>query len=152
MAQMLVDLAQGTVNGPLQYPTVAGITSTGNGSLALDMHNAEVLTNVDLVVGDVTGTLPTLAVQIQESDDQTTWTSPVGNNLGQYTGLFTTVTAANKHQGIHFLRSKRYIRASYTVGGSAAPTFTVSIVAFGQRRFSGSGPGSAGGYDRSPSS
>lgn len=117
----------------------ATYTANGNSS-SLDLHGsgAHVSSNFKLDATAVSGTTPSMAVQIQESPDNSTWT-----NLTE--GGTITITAAGSYSFIG-LRTFRYIRASYTVTGTT-PSFAVNLDMIAQKNSSGG----TGGYSRSPS-
>ncbi len=74
---------------------------------------------VTLNITAVSGTSPTLVVQLQASDDNgTTW-----YNLPN--GLFTSASTVSK-QAIQIGTFGDYIRASFTVGGTT-PSFTFGL-------------------------
>jgi hypothetical protein len=64
-----------------------------------------------LQTGAWSGTAPTLDGKIQESTDNVTFTDVSG-------GGFAQITTANQSQTIAFTRTKRYLRANVTVGGT----------------------------------
>lgn len=88
------------------------------------------------VGGDVTGTDPTLDMIIQESaDGSTSWTTAATFTqvTNEQVGYIATATPRYEVPGedpltVSFVTSKDYVRASWTIGGSASPTFNdVSI-------------------------
>ena len=77
-----------------------------------------------LEVTAVTGTNPTLDVLVQDSIDGTNWAT---------IGTFTQKTAAGLQViDVATLFSRR-IRASWTIGGTATPTFTFSVKGIGRK-------------------
>lgn len=72
-----------------------------------------------LNVGTTSGTTPTLDVKIQESSDNSTYTDVVN-------GAFAQVTAASAPQLIKFTKTKRYLRAVFTLTGTT-PSFVASV-------------------------
>lgn len=81
----------------------------------------------------VSGTTPTLAAKIQESDDDSTYTDVAD---GAYTGLtdadgFETLTLDTR-------ALKKYIRLSETVGGTD-PVYDTGLVLIGRRQVGGQG-------------
>ena len=135
---MLIDLVNGVNSGASFTPGAQ--TTTANGS-AVDLQNGTIDTAAVLNVGTVTGTTPTLAVQMQESPDNSTWTNVASG------GLFTTVTASTARQVIRFLRQYRYVRAVATIAGTT-PSFAMGVDVFCQKKYGASG--TASGVDRSP--
>lgn len=90
-----------------------------------------------LIAGPVTGTNPTLAVKLQESD------TPNDADFTDIAGAaFNVVNTPNA--GIQMMtvqRQKQHVRAHATVGGTASPSVAVAIVIFGQRKILGDNPG-----------
>ncbi len=150
MANLLVDLARGTINGALVRLSASTLSAQLVGS-SLDMNNGTVYTAAVLALVNTAGTNPTLAVKIQESDDNVTFTDVVGGAFT--TSTLATTSATNVYQVIQFQRTKRYIQAYTTIGGTSSPSYTYFVCAFDQFKVSGVGPsgGAAAGYDRSPS-
>jgi hypothetical protein len=117
----LQDVANQTVKGSALYPQSLGSGAT-NGT-AVDMITGDGRCFAIQMAGGVGGTLPTLAGKFQESTDNfnvDTGTDVVG-------GAFTSVSAASNVQIISFDRTKRYLRYTGTVGGSATPTVLTSV-------------------------
>lgn len=135
---MLIDLVNEVVGGASFFPEALTAPAAGT---ALDLSNGEVSTQAILDVGTVSGTTPTLNVQIEESDDQATWTAIPNMTFAQ-------VTAASTRQVVRGLRTKRYARANATAVGGTTPSFTLAVEILAQKKYVGVG----GGYDRSPSS
>lgn len=104
-------------------PTLLRTAATTNGS-AVDLLGVKSGISFVLDSGAATvGTLPTLDVKIQDSADGST-------GWGDVTGMaFTQVTNAASAQalGVAIGKTKRYVRAVATIGGSATPTFTFSV-------------------------
>lgn len=95
------------------------ITATGAGSAVVTPRDAKGWVGY-LKVTSVTGTNPTLAVKIQHSADATNWVDLVTFTQATTTTVehkFPTAAADNL---IPILPN---LRASYTVGGTASPTF-----------------------------
>jgi hypothetical protein len=78
---------------------------------------------------NVAGTSPTLAIKLQESDDDSDYADVSG-------ATFTTVTdAGTKASVAHTInlqldRRKRFLRAVATIGGTNSPQFLVGVVGF----------------------
>ena len=93
------------------------VTATGNGTGVDTQGYNDAM--VVLEVGTVSGTSPTLAVKMQESDDNSSFTDISG-------ATFTTVTASNSSQVLRLaelnVSKKRYVRAVATIGGTS-PSF-----------------------------
>ena len=103
------------------------LTTTTTGSAVLTGRDNVVRVRLQ-VTGTVSGTSPTLSVEIQGSD-----TSDFSTDPAVHCGSFNTVTATLGATGEHFLdvdNSKAYLRAVATVGGTT-PSFagvTVDVV------------------------
>ena len=96
---------------------LAVVSATGNGT---SVDNAAGTTNggiAQLHVTAVSGTTPTLAVIVQHSTNNSTWTT---------LGTFTTATAATSETITFSGTVNRYVRASYTAGGTS-PQFTCQV-------------------------
>jgi len=117
------DIKNNYVQGASIAPQTITVTTNGG---AIDLDNT-LEGFAELVVGAVSGTTPTLDVKVQESD----------TSGGTYTDIagatFTQVTAANKQQLINFKRSKRWLRAVATVGGTT-PSFALAVSVFGRKK------------------
>jgi hypothetical protein len=72
-------------------------------------------------VGVVSGTTPTLDTKFQESD-----TSGGTYTDCSPTGAFAQVIVTDKLEITNFKRSKRFVRAASTIGGST-PSFTYGV-------------------------
>lgn len=113
-------------NNALAYQEVpATRTSTLTGSSCDFLHGDGQCTAIQQV-GTVTGTDPTCAGKIQESDDESTWSNISG-------ATFTTVTGSTNLQSISFRRSKRYLRYVATIGGTS-PSFPLAALIFEQKK------------------
>lgn len=97
----------------------AAVTANTNGvAIDCDLGDAfQQQATAILSVGPVSGTSPTFAVKIQESADNETWVDVTGATFG--------AAATNTNQVISFLRSRRYVRAVGTIGGTSTPTLNV---------------------------
>jgi hypothetical protein len=100
--------------------TPAARTSTGTGT-GIDMADTGPELYAILENGTTSGTSPTLDVKIQESDDNSTYSDITG-------AAFTQLTAAGGERILVRNRTKRYVRALGTIGGSSTPTFTYSVL------------------------
>jgi hypothetical protein len=100
-----------TLKEKITYKPYAGLNDANLG--------AEVV-GIILTISDVSGTNPTLAVEVQGSEDGTNWTSLASGDLGPYfeAGIFTTTLTING--GIF---PSRYLRLKFTLGGMT-PSFT----------------------------
>ena len=123
MSTKLHDVADQMILGAGLPPQT--ITASVNGSTA-DMVAGDGSCFAIQQVGAVSGTSPTLAGQIQESSDGSTWTNVTN-------GAFATVTASNNYQAVSFERTKRYLRYVGTVGGTS-PSYAVAVVISEQKK------------------
>lgn len=140
---MLVDLVNDVKSVNVVRPQ--SVTATGTVvPTSTDFENCEVSTGAIVDVGAVSGTTPSVSVQIEESDDQSTWTAIAGL-------VFSGITTSNQHLVQRGLRQKQYVRANVTtISGTATPTFTMSVEVISQNKYAASS-GNQGGYSRSPS-
>ena len=106
--------------------TPQSLSASGAGT-ALDLGAGDGGCFAVLAVGAVTGTDPTLDVKIQES------TASAGTYTDISGATFTQVIAATKGEVISFRRSKRYVRAYATLGGTT-PTFLASVTLHQQKK------------------
>lgn len=70
------------------------------------------------------GSSPTLAIKIQESDDDSTYTDVTG---GAFTGL--TTGRSSQKVVLDVGRLKRYVRLDYDIGGTSSPAYSISVQA-----------------------
>ena len=117
--------------------TSPAATVTG---VAVDMQLSEGSINAMIVVGAATGaSTATLAVKIQESVDNSTWT-----DLKTLDTLTSTSATGAGIVGLTFggklLRNARYVRAVATVTGTPT-TLPLSVVILGSKKIAGSGNG-----------
>lgn len=120
----------------------AGVTSDSS-STAVDLQLlAGRAWTLALFLGDVTGTNPTLAVQVQECDTS-------GGSYTSISGATVALTAANENGLVTLLvtgQTKRYARLNYDIGGTDTPTFPLCAAVLAQPRFAGD----SGGVSSSP--
>lgn len=118
-------------------PPSAGITSDGT-STAVDLKLlAGRAWTLGLFLGDVTGTTPSLVVQVQESDTS-------GSGYTNISGATVTVTDANENGLVTLLvtgQTKRYAQLSYDISGTSTPTFPLCAAVLAQSRFAGNSDG-----------
>lgn len=104
-----------------------GITANTNGS-SVDLTDVveagSSRMRFRLEVLAASGTSPTLDVAIQESADGSTWSNLVS---------FTQATGATTEEKFA-VPTKRYIRATATVGGTS-PSFNAAVVALGTKEY-----------------
>lgn len=102
------------------------VSASGNGA-SIDLGGPMLEVRIELVVaGTVTGTTPTLDVEIQSSDSSTFASGVVSH------GRFKQLAAADASSAAtHFLQAfvpKRYVRAVKTVGGTSPVFNAVSAI------------------------
>lgn len=125
--------------GDASIAPVTSPASTVTGS-SVDMQLSDGTVNAIVVVGaGTTASSATLAVKIQESVDNSTWTdlktlSTLTSTSATGTGI-TGLTYSGK-----ILRAGRYLRAVATVGGSPA-TLPLSVIILGSKKIAGDGNG-----------
>lgn len=106
---------------------VASAAQTANGSTVVNGYAAADTVEAELNVTAVSGTNPTLDVVIETSiDGGTTWAQVIA---------FTQKVAAGSQ--LMALPAGTYgdqIRARWTIGGTAVPTFTFSVSAFAKAK------------------
>jgi hypothetical protein len=119
-------MTQGVVvaGTPLHPQTItSGSVNTGGIDLSLFRRALFVLD-----AGTVTGTTPTLTLQIQESPDNATWTNNPIIPTFQLTASNQVGTAEIRAGQLS--AGKRYARAQLTVGGTT-PSFTFACIPVG---------------------
>jgi hypothetical protein len=94
-------------------------TSTANGA-SVDLLSCEADTLLEVNLGAVTGTAPTLVVKLQDSPDDSTFT----DMSGATTATLAAANAGTVVQVTAWNRSARYVRAVFTIGGTS-PDFLV---------------------------
>jgi len=116
-------VATGGVDAGYSLITPAAVTATANGS---SIDNGAATTNGGVAHVHnlaVAGTAPTLAVKIQHSADNSTFADLI---------TFTTLTGLGSERIEVTGTVNRYVRAIWTIGGSAGPSFT-PVIAFARR-------------------
>lgn len=101
----------------LQASTVRTTTGTTTG---VDVGEATVCRFRQYITA-ISGTAPTLAVDVQQSHDNTTWTT-----IDSFPTVMNT-TSTEYSKVIEFRNSARYLRLSYTLAGTS-PSFTFSVI------------------------
>lgn len=115
------------------YPVNQALSATAN-STGFDLQgavsgNPSTATNYEgqiafiADVKNVSGTTPTLAYKLQESDDNSTFTDVTN-------GGFTSLTTVASLQKVVVNKDslKRYVRVAFTLGGTS-PVYAVSVIA-----------------------
>jgi len=137
-ATFIADLKnQGMGAASIAPVTAPGSTVTGD---SVDLQLSDGLVNVLLVTGALSGgTAPTLAVKVQESSDNSTWTE---------LKAYDTLSGADLSGQFQFLgkllRTKQYVRAVAVVTGS--PTaLPLSVIVLAGKKIAGGGNGALTG-------
>lgn len=121
--------------GAATIAPVSAPSATVNGT-GVDLQLADGPINFLLITGTASGgTSPTLAVAIQESDDNSNWSTVKS---------FDTLSGSDLNGQFQFLgkylRNSRYVRAVATVTG--APTaLPLSVLVIASKKIAGSGNG-----------
>jgi hypothetical protein len=125
--------------GDASIAPVTSPASTVTGS-SIDMQLSDGSVNAIVIVGaGTTASSATLAVKIQESTDNSTWTDlKILSTLTSTSATGTGITGLT-HSG-KILRAGRYLRAVATVGGSPA-TLPLSVLILGSKKIAGDGNG-----------
>ncbi len=124
MSTKLTDVPTQATYGITLAPAVR--TASANGT-AVDLGDGDGPCFAILMTGTVAaGT--TLAVALEESDDQSSW-DPIAD------GEFPNVTSSNQKRAIPFHRSRRYVRAALTVSGSSPSAGTAALVGQQKKTF-----------------
>lgn len=112
------DLDSNMLDGQSFTPASRSATANGTG---IDMSSGDGLVNALVNVGAFSGgSSPTLIVTIEESTDNSTFTSISGATSATYSSAGI--------EWLSFNRTKRYVRAVATIaGGPTGIVFTVSI-------------------------
>lgn len=105
-------------------PAAHTVSVNGAGVDCLTLENE--ITGV-FNVGDVTGTSPTMDPKLEESEDNTTFTAFGVAATG------TQATESDQARLVSGIRSKRYVRAVATIGGTN-PSFELSAAIIGQKK------------------
>ena len=116
----------------LSFHPVAARTATGNGTgLDLRQYDGDVVLLLDSAAASA-GTNPTLDVTVEHSDSMSTdYTAITG-------AAFTRVTdsaASQQKLVISADEAKRYVRVTYTIGGTSSPSFTFSVTGVGVKKY-----------------
>ena len=133
-ATFIADLKLQGMGAASIAPVTAPASSVTGSSVDLQLADGPV--NVLLITGTLSGgTSPTLAVSVQESDDNSTWTTVKS---------FDTISGSDLSGQFQFLgkylRAARYVRATAAVTGS--PTaLPLSVVILASKKIAGSGNG-----------
>jgi len=126
-----VDMAGVLDSVVLLHPEETAATiDSGNGvDISQFIGNLKVI----MMVGDDSGTDPTLAAKIEHSDSESSGFTDAPN------GAFEEIDGSDddSHQAIMLdtRALKKYIRFVGTLGGSSDPKFFLSVVAVGQKQY-----------------
>lgn len=114
----------------LNFHATAARTATGSASgVDLQAYDGDVVLLLDSAAGG--GTNPTLDVTVEHSDASGSgYTALSGAAFTQVTG-----TASQQKLVISSDEAKRYVRVTYTIGGTNTPTFTFSVNGVGVKKY-----------------
>lgn len=96
--------------------SAVAIAATAAGTSYEVARYTEAVLYVDVTA--VSGTSPTLDVKVQSSPDDSIWADVASGSITQFTAAATRLVAVSN--------IGRYVRAYYTIGGSATPTVTTT--------------------------
>jgi hypothetical protein len=105
-------------------PASRSTTASGTGVDMLETNACGAILHVGGVSGGTTA--PTLDVAIEES------TASGGTYTAIPGATFPQITTASHLRCINFKRTKRYVRATGTLGGTS-PTCTYGVIVFGEK-------------------
>lgn len=112
------------------------VTASGNGS-ALDFANCGPGLKIQVNNGTSSGTSPTLALKLQESQNANAIdASGEADAWADISGATLSLTSADDGTVINLQvnnRSKRWVRLVRTIGGSNTPTFNIGVVVSGKK-------------------
>lgn len=111
---------------PFSLQASASISSTTTTTGVLFTGVKGTLYRVKLSVGTNSGTTPTLDVEVQGSDASAFGSGVV--SYGRFGQLSSADVAATSPYYLEFVPQHDYVRLSYTIGGSATPTFNTVVV------------------------
>lgn len=115
----------------LSFHPTAARTSTGNGT-GVDVRalDGDLVLILDSAAAGA-GTNPTLDVTVEHSDAS-------GSGYTAISGAaFTQVTSTASQQKLVISKdgAKRYVRVTYTIGGTSSPSFTFSVTGVGVKKY-----------------
>lgn len=115
------------------FLTASARTSTGTGS-GVDLVDYDGIMALSLESAAGTGTTPTLAVTLEESNDNSTWTAVDAAEIdgGAFNGVVGAVSSQMRF--IDTSKRKRYIREAHAIGGTT-PSFTYSLIGIGFKKY-----------------
>ena len=107
----------------------AARTASANGT-GVDALDYEGKAQVILTSTAGTGTSPTLAMKLQDSDDNSSFSDVAGATFTQV----TNAAAAMEGIGVDLNATKRYLRAVATIGGTS-PSFTCAVAVLAKKKY-----------------
>jgi hypothetical protein len=115
----------------LSFHATAARTATGSATgLDLQAYDGDVVLVLDSAAASA-GTNPTLDVTVEASDT-------LGGTYAAVTGAaFTRVTSTASHQKLVISSDEtaRFVRVTYTIGGTSSPSFTFSVNGLGVKKY-----------------
>jgi hypothetical protein len=115
----------------LSFHPTAARTSTGNGTgVDLRQYDGDVVLILDSAAAGA-GTNPTLDVTVEHSDASGSgYTAITSTAFAQVTS-----TASQQKLVISKDEARRYVRVTYTIGGTNSPSFTFSVTGVGVKKY-----------------
>lgn len=104
-------------------PATRTASANGTGVDTLGYSDATVF----IMAGALSGTAPTFQYTVQESDDNSAWSSAIS-------GMVANITAANQQKAIRIgslTSRKRYLRVVVTIGGTSPSVADCAVIALG---------------------
>jgi len=105
---------------------LADVTASGQ-SDPVDLQDQENGVMVEIAIGTVSGTSPTLAVKVQQSfNDNTASAQGAADAYTDVTGATLALTDADSDTVVQLMVyniDERYVQLDYVIGGTSTPTF-----------------------------
>lgn len=115
----------GTLLQIINLVPMAAVAASGNGT-SIDCLDYVGSAAFVLNAKNTAGTTPTLDVKLQDSADNSTFADITGAVFTQVTDAGTLAATIEKIS-VNIDSARRYIRAVKTIGGTASPSFNVSL-------------------------
>ena len=117
---------------------LAVLSRTSNSSsTGLDIRDYTGMGMVVFAAGAATaGSSPTLDAVLEESDDNSTWSAVAAADYAEaaeFTQVTTTATVQIRRFDVS--KRKRYIRITWTIGGTSSPAFPFGAGFIGQKQY-----------------
>lgn len=117
---------------PVALIPATSLTASTNGTgIDVSAYDGVALVTVDLV--NTAGTNPTADVKLQSSDT-------VGGTYADISGaaitqVITASTSARTQLALDVTACKKFVRAVFTIGGTASPAWTTSVLFIGAKKY-----------------